>query len=56
MQKRGNSSSFRPFYRRPIFGTVRYVSLKAAAKKFDAGEILERYLERGSARLRAAAE
>ncbi|MEZ4455425.1 MAG: hypothetical protein R2882_02570 [Gemmatimonadales bacterium] len=25
----------RPFYRRPIFGTVRYMSLKAAEKKFD---------------------
>ena len=26
----------RPFYRRPVFGTVRYMSLKAAATKFDA--------------------
>lgn len=26
----------RPFYRRPIFGTVRYMSLRAATKKFDA--------------------
>jgi photolyase PhrII len=26
----------RPFYRRPIFGTVRYMSLKAAEKKFTA--------------------
>jgi photolyase PhrII len=25
----------RPFYRRPVFGTVRYMSLKAAATKFD---------------------
>ncbi len=25
----------RPFYRRPVFGTVRYMSLKAAEKKFD---------------------
>jgi len=25
----------RPFYRRPIFGTVRYMSLKAAREKFD---------------------
>jgi len=25
----------RPFYRRPIYGTVRYMSLTAAAKKFD---------------------
>jgi deoxyribodipyrimidine photo-lyase len=46
----------RPFYRRPIFGTVRYMSLKAAAKKFDVGEVLTRYLERGSARLRAVAK
>ena len=33
-----------PFFRRPIFGTVRYMSLKAAAKKFKVGEVLERYL------------
>jgi deoxyribodipyrimidine photo-lyase len=25
----------RPFYRRPVYGLVRYMSLKAAAKKFD---------------------
>ncbi len=25
----------RPFYRRPVFGTVRYMSLKAATTKFD---------------------
>ena len=25
----------RPFYRRPIYGTIRYQSLKAAAGKFD---------------------
>ncbi len=25
----------RPFYRRPVFGTVRYMSLAAAGKKFD---------------------
>jgi deoxyribodipyrimidine photo-lyase len=25
----------RPFYRRPVFGTIRYMSLTAAAKKFD---------------------
>lgn len=25
----------RPFYRRPVFGTVRYMSLEAARKKFD---------------------
>jgi deoxyribodipyrimidine photo-lyase len=34
----------RPFYRRPIYGTVRYMSLKAAEKKFDVGRVLERYL------------
>ena len=28
----------RPFYRRPIYGTVRYMSLKAAEKKFDVGK------------------
>lgn len=32
----------RPFYRRPIYGLVRYMSLKAARKKFDA----ERYIRR----------
>jgi deoxyribodipyrimidine photo-lyase len=31
----------RPFYRRPIFGTVRYMSLKAAGKKFDAARYVE---------------
>jgi deoxyribodipyrimidine photo-lyase len=30
----------RPFYRRPIYGTVRYMSLKAAAGKFDVGRYL----------------
>jgi len=35
----------RPFYRRPIYGTVRYQSLKAAAKKFD----VARYVMRHSA-------
>ncbi len=30
----------RPFYRRPVFGTVRYMSLKAASGKFD----VERYV------------
>lgn len=30
----------RPFYRRPVFGTVRYMSLKAAEKKFDAREYI----------------
>jgi photolyase PhrII len=33
----------RPFYRRPIFGTVRYMSLRAADKKFDVGRVLARY-------------
>jgi photolyase PhrII len=32
----------RPFYRRPIFGTVRYLSLTAAAKKFDVARYLSR--------------
>jgi deoxyribodipyrimidine photo-lyase len=30
----------RPFYRRAVFGTVRYMSLKAAEKKFDAGQYI----------------
>ena len=33
----------RPFYRRPIYGTVRYQSLRAAAKKFDVAAYLTRY-------------
>jgi deoxyribodipyrimidine photo-lyase len=33
----------RPFYRRPIYGTVRYLSLAAAAKKFDVPAYLTRY-------------
>jgi deoxyribodipyrimidine photo-lyase len=33
----------RPFYRRPIYGTVRYMSLKAAGKKFDVAEVIGRY-------------
>jgi deoxyribodipyrimidine photo-lyase len=33
----------RPFYRRPIYGTVRYQSLKAAADKFDVPAYLRRY-------------
>lgn len=33
----------RPFYRRPIFGTVRYMSLKAATGKFDARAYISRY-------------
>jgi deoxyribodipyrimidine photo-lyase len=31
----------RPFYRRPIYGTVRYMSLKAAKGKFDVGRYVE---------------
>ena len=33
----------RPFYRRPIYGTVRYQSLKAARDKFDVPAYLGRY-------------
>ena len=33
----------RPFYRRPIFGTVRYMSLKAAAGKFDTQAYIARF-------------
>lgn len=33
----------RPFYRRPIYGTVRYQSLKAAENKFDVPRYLKRY-------------
>lgn len=33
----------RPFFRRPIYGTVRYQSLKAAAKKFDVKQYISRY-------------
>jgi len=33
----------RPFYRRPIYGTVRYQSLAAASKKFDVAAYLRRY-------------
>jgi deoxyribodipyrimidine photo-lyase len=33
----------RPFFRRPIYGTVRYMSLKAAEKKFDVRKVIERY-------------
>ena len=40
----------RPFYRRPVFGTVRYMSLTAAEKKFD----VKRWLE-GEARRDALA-
>jgi len=35
----------RPFYRRPIYGTVRYQSLKAAADKFDVPRYVRRYAE-----------
>jgi deoxyribodipyrimidine photo-lyase len=34
----------RPFYRRPIYGTVRSASLRAAEKKFDVGRVVERFL------------
>ena len=30
----------RPFYRRPVFGTVRYMSLNAALGKFDAARYI----------------
>jgi deoxyribodipyrimidine photo-lyase len=33
----------RPFYRRPIFGTVRYMSLRATEKKFDVPRVVARY-------------
>jgi photolyase PhrII len=33
----------RPFYRRPVYGTVRYQSLKAAAGKFDTVAYISRY-------------
>ncbi len=33
----------RPFYRRPIYGTVRYQSLKAARDKFDVSAYIARY-------------
>jgi photolyase PhrII len=33
----------RPFYRRPIYGTVRYQSLKAAKNKFDVAAYIGRY-------------
>lgn len=33
----------RPFYRRPIYGTVRYMSLAAAHRKFDAKAYISRY-------------
>jgi deoxyribodipyrimidine photo-lyase len=39
----------RPFYRRPIYGTVRYLSLKAAGKKFDVAKVIERHGDGGAA-------
>ena len=33
----------RPFYPRPIYGLVRYQSLKAAKDKFDVGRYVGRY-------------
>ena len=33
----------RPFYRRPIYGTVRYQSLKAAEKKFDVAKYVRQH-------------
>ena len=43
----GSCGSFgkfdRPFYRRPIYGTVRYQSLKAAREKFDVPRYIARY-------------
>ena len=38
----------RPFYRRPIFGLVRYMSLGAAAKKFDVPAYLARFAAIGA--------
>ncbi len=35
----------RPFYRRPIFGTVRYMSLKAAKTKFDVKKFIAAHSE-----------
>jgi deoxyribodipyrimidine photo-lyase len=37
----------RPFFRRPIFGTVRYMSLEAAAEKFDAKRYVRQFLTDG---------
>ncbi|MBA3659947.1 MAG: deoxyribodipyrimidine photolyase, partial [Gemmatimonadales bacterium] len=33
----------RPFYRRPIYSTVRYTSLKATYGKFDAAAYIARH-------------
>jgi len=38
----------RPFYRRPIYGTVRYQSLRAAAGKFDVPQYIRRYPAEGA--------
>jgi deoxyribodipyrimidine photo-lyase len=38
----------RPFYRRPIYGTVRYQSLKAAEKKFDVPRYIRHHSTLGS--------
>jgi deoxyribodipyrimidine photo-lyase len=35
----------RPWFERPIFGTIRYMSGNAAAKKFDAAKYIERMAE-----------
>lgn len=35
----------RPFYQRPVYGTVRYQSLKAAAGKFDTGTYIARHAQ-----------
>jgi hypothetical protein len=32
-----------PLYRRPIYGTVRYASLKSGSKKFDTAAYVVRY-------------
>lgn len=33
----------RPFYRRPVYGLVRYMSMKAARKKFDAAAYIQHF-------------
>ena len=35
----------RPFYRRPIYGTVRYMSTRAAKDKFDVPRYIARYAQ-----------
>jgi deoxyribodipyrimidine photo-lyase len=35
----------RPFYRRPIYGAVRYQSLKSARKRFDVRAYVQRYAD-----------